>query len=331
MQTRKIAVLGPIPKDHITTARGLEIEKLGCVTHPAIALSKLLAGQGTVIPVAHLFRSDLPEVTALFAPYPNIDIRCLMTHKDQGTQIQLRFLDQNNRVERQVAFMHPILPEDLESILDCDAFVLVPITDFEIPQATLRYLKENARPDATIIFDAHGVTSVATNTGDRLRKFWIDRDLWLPYIDVLKMNIEEAGCCHFKKRYTTEELSAEPPELTEDQRLEFATYALQKGVKAVYITLDSRGCAIYYKAAGEVRHTFVPSVKVGEVIDTTGCGDSFAGGLAFGLLGHPDNWVRAARYANALGALRTQGTTFEVFRSLEETNALIVENYGTTD
>ena len=41
----KIAVLGPIPYDHITTSTGREIEKYGCVTHPAIALARLMEGK----------------------------------------------------------------------------------------------------------------------------------------------------------------------------------------------------------------------------------------------------------------------------------------------
>jgi adenosine kinase len=63
------------------------------------------------------------------------------------------------------------------------------------------------------------------------------------------------------------------------------------------------------------------------VIDTTGCGDSFAGGVGFGLLQKPTDYVGAARYGNALGALRTQGKTFAVFKSLEETNKMLQETY----
>jgi sugar/nucleoside kinase (ribokinase family) len=54
-----------------------------------------------------------------------------------------------------------------------------------------------------------------------------------------------------------------------------------------------------------------------------GCGDSFAGGLAFGLANNPSDYVAAARYGNALGAMRTQGKTFDVFKSLKETDIII--------
>jgi len=67
---------------------------------------------------------------------------------------------------------------------------------------------------------------------------------------------------------------------------------------------------------------------VDHVVDTTGCGDSFAGGLGFGLLEDRDNYIRAAKYANALGAQRTQGRTFEVFKTKGETDKMILDSYG---
>ena len=323
----KIAVLGPIPYDHITTSKGKVIVKYGCVTHPAIALSRLLEGAGKVFPVTHVRRKDEKEVRALLSRYPNIGLEGVYAHLDQGDVIQLHFVDQNNRLEKQTAFMPPIRPEDVAPLIDCDVFVCVPISDYEVPLETLKYIKAERRENAITIFDAHGPTTTVTTTGDRLRRFWVERDLWLPYIDILKMNIEEAGCCWFKKEYKAEELKQEYWELSESEMAEFAMHALQRGVKAVVITLDSRGCMAYSMPTGQFKAEFVPSVRVREVVDTTGCGDSFAGGLAFGLLQDPADYIRAAQYANALGAMRTQGTTFEVFKSLEETNALIRQHY----
>ena len=324
----KVAILGPIPYDHITTSRGQEIIKYGCVTHPAIALAKLLDKQGTVFPVTHIRKKDHEPVTQLLNAYANLDLRAVYTDLDQGDVIQLRFVDQNNRLEKQTAFMPPISPADLESVMDCDIFVGVPISDYEVPLEALRHIKENRKEGALTIFDAHGPTSTVTTTGDRLRRFWVERDLWLPYIDILKMNIEEAGCCWFKNEYQPNELKNDYTELSDQEMEDFARHCLEKGLKALYITLDSRGCMVYTKIDGQFQATFVPSVRVEEVIDTTGCGDSFAGGLAYGLLENRADFIRAAQYANALGALRTQGTTFGVFKNLEETNALIRNNYG---
>lgn len=321
----KIAILGPIPRDHITTHRGEVIEKYGCVTHPAIALSKLLGDNGVVIPVSHVRKVDAPPIRKLLKEYPGIDLRHITSEKDQGDVISLRFVDQNNRLEKQTGFMNPIVPNDLKDLLDCKVFICIPITDYEVPLHTLQYLKQNS--DGIIIFDAHGPTNTLTARGDRLIKFWIDRDEWLPYIDVLKMNLEESQCCWFKNEYSPEELGT-TEEPSTDHLEDFARHCLNLGLKSLIITLDASGCMVYTWHDGKLRSELVPSVKVEEVIDTTGCGDSFAGGLGFGLLEKGDDFIRAARYANALGALRTQGRTFEVFKSLEETEKIMHENYG---
>lgn len=316
----KISILGPIPRDHITTFSGEVIEKYGCITHPAIALSKLFDGSAEIIPVAHVHKVDEAPIKSLLRPYPNINLDHITSDADQGDVISLEFLDQNHRQEKQLAFMNPILPKDVEGLLDCDFFVFLPITDFEIALDTLKFIKANSK--GTIIFDAHGPTNTVTKTGDRFHKYWIERDQWLPYIDVLKMNLEEANCCLFKNEYTLDELQNGNHE-DESQLDTLGALCLDRGTKAVMITMDARGCMIYQKVDGKIKEDFVPSIKVENVIDTTGCGDSFAGGIAFGLSQEPNNYILAAKYGNALGAQRTQGKTFDVFKSLLETKRMI--------
>lgn len=320
---KKIAVVGPIPRDHIVTHTGDLIQKWGCVTHPVIALSTLAGEQLEIIPVCHVRTVDLDNVEEVFKGYKGLNLNHITTANDQGDIISLRFLDQNNRVERQTGFMDPILPDDLSNLLGCDAFVFIPISDYEISLDTLKYLKQKSK--GTIIFDAHGPTTACLVNGERQRKFWIDRDQWLPYIDVLKMNLEEAHASWFKKEYESEDFSSE--ELERKEIRAFAEHCLSRGVKCVYVTLDSRGCLTYFKGKGEVVEELVPSIKVEKVIDTTGCGDSFAGGLSYGLVQDPTNYVGAAQYGNAFGALRTQGKTFEVFKSLKEINQIISQGH----
>ena len=325
MSKYNVAVLGPIPRDHITTHRGEVIEKYGCATHTAIGLAKLLGDDGTVFLVSHVRKKDETAIIDLLKEYSNIDTCHITSDADQGDVISLKFVDQNKRLEKQTGFMNPLLPEDVEELTHCDAFVCVPITDFEVPLQTLKYIKKNS--DGIIIFDAHGPTNTATILGDRLIKFWISRDQWLPYIDVLKMNLEESKCCWFEKEYQSEDLG-HFEDLNTDHLPALAEHSLKLGVKALIITLDSEGGAVFFMQDGRVCEELVKSVKVDHVIDTTGCGDSFAGGLGYGLLEDKTNYVKATKYANALGAQRTQGRTFDVFKSKEETDKIIIDNYG---
>jgi sugar/nucleoside kinase (ribokinase family) len=321
---KKIAVLGPIPRDHIITWQGEIITRYGAVSHPVIALAKLIGANNQVIPVSHIRRQDEAAIKSEFNDYKNVITDYITSDTDKGDVISLKFLDKNNRLEQQTGFMNPILPEDIHDLMDSDLFVFVPISDYEIALDTLAYIKANSK--GVIVFDAHGPTTACLINGKRERRFWFERDQWLPYIDVLKMNAEEAACCWFKKEFEADEMAKEQ-ELSEEERRNFAHHCLDSGVKCVYITLDSRGCMAYYSKDNSYHETMIPAMLVANVVDTTGCGDSFAGGLAFGLLDDNTDYIKAARYANVLGALRTQGRTWDVFKSLEETNKIIAKTY----
>jgi hypothetical protein len=317
---KHIAIVGPIPRDHIVTHNGELIQKWGCVTHPVIALSMMAGDKTGIVPVSHLRKVDLDNVKEVFKGYRGLNLAHLTVKNDQGDIISLRFLDMNNRLERQTGFMDPIVPGDFEKLLDCKVFVFIPISDYEVALDTLKFLKKKS--DGIIVFDAHGPTTACMVNGERQRKFWIDRDLWLPYIDVLKMNLEEAQASWFKKEYESSDfVKTEEPDRA--MLSAFSDHCLDLGVKAVYITMDSRGCLVYYRQRGKTVEEVAPAIKVNQVIDTTGCGDSFAGGLGYGLMQKPTDYIGAAKYGNALGALRTQGKTFDVFKTLSETNEII--------
>jgi len=205
MEHYNIAVLGPIPRDRIITPIKEIIEKYGCATHTTIALSNLLGEKGAVFPVTHVQKKDLQIVKNIFKPYNNIITDYIESSADQGDVITLTFKDQNKRKERQTAFMNPILQRDVKGVLDCDAFVMVPVTDFEVPISTLKFIKAY-NGNAMIVFDAHGPTSCLSINGKRYMKVWVNRDAWLPYIDVLKMNLEEAHCCWFEDDFQKKNL-----------------------------------------------------------------------------------------------------------------------------
>jgi len=322
---KKIAVVGPIPRDTIDTHQNEIIKKYGCITHPTIALARLMETDGKVYPISHIHKKDDDSIRSLLEAYPAIDTQGVSSKNDRGTSIFLDFVDQNNRIEKQTAFMSPVLPDDIKPFLGVDAFVFVPITDFEVPLQTLKYIKNHSK--ATVIFDAHGPTTCVTVKGDRLTRFWIEIKQWLPYIDVLKMNLEESQCCWFKTEYELEEMVSYD-ESKRDHLDEFAAFVLKHKTKHLYVTLDADGCVHYsLDDAGNVKKTFTKSMKMDNVIDTTGCGDSFAGGLAYGFC-YYDSPEKAAQYANILGAFRTQGKTFDVFKNKETTDKVLKDYYS---
>jgi adenosine kinase len=151
---RKVAVLGPIPRDAVVTHAGERFERYGCAMYTAAALSSLLDAGDTIVPISHVRQRDQGPVKQILGSFPNIDTSGITSQADQGDVVELRYLDQNRRVERQVSFMDPILPADVEQVLDADVIVCVPITDYEVGQPTLRHIKEHS--DAIVVVDGHG-------------------------------------------------------------------------------------------------------------------------------------------------------------------------------
>jgi len=324
-KSRKVAVLGPIPRDQIVTDDGQRFEKYGCVLYTAVALSALLDARDTIVPISHVHREDEGPIKEILAPFPNIDASGITSSADRGDRVELRYSGLNRRAERQTSFMDPILPGDVAGVLDADAFVCVPITDYEVGQATLRHIKENS--GATVVLDAHGPTTTLTRSGERQPRVWADQDIWLPYVDILKMNREEARAAWLGE---TADLTAQPPEPTTGELRELAHHCLDRGVGAVCVTLDERGCLAFYRdGSGRFTEENIDPVPVGRVVDTTGAGDSFAAGLAFGYLAYRD-YVVACQYGNAVGAQRCTGpgTDLDVYLSREETDRQILATYG---
>jgi adenosine kinase len=324
-KSRKVAVLGPIPRDQIVTDDGAMFEKYGCALYTAVALSALLDADDTIVLISHVHRQDEGPIKEILAPFPKIDTSGITSSADRGDRVELRYSEHNRRAERQTSFMDPILPADVAGVLDADAFVCVPITDYEVGQATLRHIKENS--DATVVLDAHGPTTTLTRRGDRYPRVWADQDSWLPYIDILKMNLEEARAAWLGE---TADLTADSSKPATAELRSLARHCLDHGVGAVCVTLDERGCRAFYQdgAAGFTEENVDP-VPVEHLVDTTGAGDSFAAGLAFGYLAYRD-YVVACQYGNAMGAQRCTGpgTDLNVYLSREETDRQILATYG---
>lgn len=322
---RKIAVLGPIPRDHIVTHRGEVFDKYGCALYTAAALASLLGPDDVVRPIVHVRKEDMAPIKEILGRFDNIDMTGIRDEHDRGDVIELTFRDQNYRDEKQVGFMQPIRAEDVEFALDSDVFVCVPVTDYEVSQYTLAYIRDNS--DGVILLDGHGPTVALTTAGQRVPRLWIDRDYWLPNIDILKMNLEEAGRSWFPPPGGDPEEIGQ--ELAVEMLPEFAQHCLNKGVKAVCVTLDEEGCRVFWNDDdGVMQQQTVPRIPVDEVVDTTGCGDSFAAGMGFGYLESGGDCIAAAQYGNAMGAQRCAGRAIDVYLPLEETRRQIEGVYG---
>lgn len=90
---------------------------------------------------------------------------------------------------------------------------------------------------------------------------------------------------------------------TGETRMDHAGSALRKvGPELVVITDGINGSWIFHQ---EVDMFHQPAYKIGNVVDTTGCGDSYHGAFLYGLI-HNMSLQKSAAFASAVAALNTQ-------------------------
>lgn len=312
----KITIVGPIPRDHITTADNEEIVRYGCITNATVALSRLLGDNAEIIPMTHVRKNDTEKVKELFSSYGNVNTSYITSEHDQGAVFDLLYLNNVDKVERQTGYMNPFLPQEFDSLLDSDIFIFTPCTDYELPLETLRYIKQNSK--AKIIFSVHGQTTTVNMKGARQPRFWVDRDLWLPYIDIVMMNLKEAGGCWFQKEFAVTELDAKR-EFSPEEAQPMAHHFLHLGVKAIFITsLDSLQGIFYHGDMNSIQAAQFSVENIDRVVDTTGCAESFAAGLAYGVLKDENDYAGMAWSASKLAALRNCSVDLDAYVSSEE-------------
>ena len=74
---------------------------------------------------------------------------------------------------------------------------------------------------------------------------------------------------------------------------------LSKQVRALIVTLGARGSMVYVDG----KSIDIPSAQAVQVVDPTGCGDAFRGGLLYGIVNGLD-WPSTGRLASYMGALK---------------------------
>ena len=88
-----VAVLGPIPRDNITSYQGEKFEKFGCAVYTAACMSSLAGPGSRVNVVSHVRKADIGKVQELLSAFPHINAASISDAADQGAVIDLIYLD----------------------------------------------------------------------------------------------------------------------------------------------------------------------------------------------------------------------------------------------
>ncbi|MBS0389913.1 MAG: carbohydrate kinase family protein [Comamonadaceae bacterium] len=235
----------------------------GCAGNIAYSL-KLLGGDPR--PMAML-GADGGEYLARLRQL-GIDTRFIGQAGDTYTAQAMIMTDRDNN---QITAFHPgAMMQAHQNCIAADAGVQIGIIAPDGREAMLQHAAEFVAAGIPFVFDPG--QGLPMFDGAELRRF-IDQASWVAVNDYEgKMLCDRTG-------WTLAEIS--------------------RRVRGLVVTLGAEGCEVWEQGS----RTAVAPVKPAQVVDPTGCGDAWRGGLLHGL---EQGWplVRCAQLGNRLGALK---------------------------
>ena len=186
--------------------------------------------------------------------------------------------NQDNRTQRVLAKADPFTVEGLQDV-NANIFHLGSLLSDDFSLEVIKYLSGKG----TIAVDAQGYLREVR--GEKVYAIdWEDKMEALKFIDILKVNEHEMEVL---TGYNVPELAA----------LRLAEW----GVKEVLITLGSFGSLIY--AENKFHH--IPAYPPQEVVDATGCGDTYVAGYLY-MRNKGASYVDAGCFAAAMSTLKLE-------------------------
>lgn len=308
----KVGIVGPVSQDRMVLPEGDTENRWGAVAYSALALAKLLEGtDDRVMCLSHLSPEDAAKARA-FLDHPNIIVPAVNSAYTSGTRIELRNVDNHERVSRQTGTMTPLSPGELKLLADCDYLILMPLNDTDIPLASVQAFREVSR--AVIFLDVHGLITGVDDAGRRYRKNWEDAGAWLETIDILKMNDKEAPWAAGRQL---------------EEEADYARYAgstVGRGPSVCWITFGDQSSLIAWRRNDRVFWANVPVVDVGKVVDTVGCGDSASAGFVYSYA-KLHNPVLAVILGNIFGSVKASLSSLNEFPSRPEVRGMVYRHY----
>lgn len=196
--------------------------------------------------------------------------------------------DLSSRVQTVQCLAEPFSARDLPDI-SARIFHVGPLTQYDIPLEILRVLSEKSK----VSLDVQGFVR-RVEEGKIRHIDWEQKDEGLSYITMLKADEEEVKI-----------LSRN--EDVQQAAVKMSTY----GIGEVIVTRGSKGSLIHSQG----KFYSIPSFAPKKVVDSTGCGDTYAAGYIFERL--KNCAIEAAgRFAAATASLKLEG--YGAFRGTEE-------------
>jgi len=231
--------------------------------------------------VAVITRVSKERQSSLAGELERAGIRVFCKESEQTTVFENIYSrqDRDPRAQKVKSVASPFLPQDLAG-MSASIFHVGPLTNVDVSPDFLREVALKGHP---ISLDVQGMLREITRSEVRAVN-WQEKEKGLGYVNILKADEEEARI------------------LTGEEDLEKAALRLSDfGPEEVIITSGNRGSLIL---AHREFYT-IPAFQVTEIVDTTGCGDTFMAGYIHERL-KSHSFSRAGRLAAHCASLKLE-------------------------
>jgi len=274
--------------DEIITHRGERRESYGGITYNVAAFCSIVPDDTVIVPVSNVAEDHFERVVSLMSGYPQVELAELRRVPGKLTHAKLAYETVSRRDESVLYMMTPLTPDRITSCEKSDAVLMNFVNGTEIDLPTFAALRKQTK--ATIHLDVHSKVGRWDSEGKKTLVPFADWRDWVQHLDIIQMN--EFEC----------ELTVGRKLSGYDDYVFAAAEIVDGGAPIVAVTLGPLGSVLVYRKNGKRYSSVCPAADVKNVVDTTGCGDSFSAGFLWNYL-QCRNPVAANAAANIVGGI----------------------------
>lgn len=286
----KIGVIGTINKDFILPFRHSPIESFGGILYDISVLAVLLGDNDEIIPVSYLGHDAYDAIVSWCDHRENVSSNGLISLDERNHNVIIEYHTLEERTEKSLFPFPSLTREQIEPVLDADLIIVNFISGWDLELEAMEFLAEEA--GERLYVDLHYLIMGRDKIGSRFVQLPENVDRWIAAPHWLQMNEVEFAQVAGK---------GTPP-------LDFYRQRMRSD-QVLVVTNGADDTVVVATEAGQSRLYSMPTYRIPDLIDTTGCGDTF--GAAFGAyFMKKQNLKEAIDYANCAAAANTmlQGT-----------------------
>lgn len=287
-QMRKVAVIGTINFDSVVRADKSRSQGYGGILYNLTVLSQLIDRKTIIFPTMNVGSDHAGAIRTLLSALPQVSQNAVRTVPADNNHCHLRYRSISNKTEVLRGWVGGVTRGQLRKILDSKIILVNFISGSDISTRNLLWLRDNSR--ATIYMDFHSRTLGRRSDGTRFLRRPRDWRATVGCADILQLNDVEFRL-----------LSRNEP--NPDTCREFIQNHMAASAQGLLVTLGERGCLAAFRRGRAIEVKAIMTRPPRRVVDTTGCGDVFAGAfLAAHLAGRA--FIDSARQAAQVATFR---------------------------